>query len=150
MRGVRASNALLLFADSAKAETTGNAGNRKTAASNAIENAADSMARKFIVGLMDIWVTELSKGVGADYTLEVSGITYAQTAALVKELKADTKLITHCERKDFSNNVAQIMLGCTTSAENLGDRLSELKSVKLEVTDVKGAAIKAKVVAEEK
>ncbi len=150
MRGFRAANARLLFADTAEAQTTGNADSRKTAASNAIQNAAEMMAKKFVIGLMDQWTTELSRGVGQDITLEISGISYAQTAALVKELAANSKLVTHCERKDFSNNVAQILVGCTASAENFADRLSELKSVKLEVSDVKAAAIKAKVVTEEK
>lgn len=148
LRGIRTANARLLFSDSA-AESFGDR-NQTEAARQALDRAGAHVAQKFVVGLMDQWIKELSKQVGTDYDLEVSNITFAQVAGLVKELTANAKLVTHCNLKDFRNGVAFIVVGSTTTTTNLALWMqTELKSVALEVTDVTPGAIKAKAAAKE-
>jgi hypothetical protein len=146
VRAIYSTNAKMLFSDASTASFGDR--NRTLAARKVLELAGDEMGKKLKLQLVETWVTELSKQVGADYDLEISNIKFAQLNALSKELRANTKLVTHCETKDYRNDVALLVVGCTTSTMNLATWMSELKSVRLEITQVNPGSIKAKVAAE--
>ena len=148
MRAVRTANAKLLFSDSVSASQGDR--NKTEAARQALDKAGAGVAGQFLIGLMDTWVKELSKQVGTDYDLEISAIKFPQIPALIKELTANSKLVTHCNLKDYRNEVAFLVVGSTTSTTNLALWMStDIKAVKLEVTEVTPGAIKAKVAAGE-
>ena len=143
LRAVRTANARLIFSDSVSASRGDR--NRTEAARQALDLAGKRVAKRFLVRVMDTWIKELSKQVGTDYDLEVSDIPFAKLSALISELKANSKLITHVNLKDYRNGVAFLVVGSTSSTTNLAVWMTTLKSVKLEITNVSPGGIKAKV-----
>jgi len=147
LRAIRTANARLLFSDSLSASRGSR--NKTEAARQALDKAGAGVAKRFLIRVMDTWIKELSKQVGTDYDVEISGITFSQVAAVTKELKSNPKMVTHVNLKDYRNQVAFLVVGCTSSSANLGVWMSGFKAVTLEVTNVTPGGLKAKVVVAE-
>jgi len=147
VRAIRTANAKVLFSDSGHASRGDR--NQTEAARQALIQVGLFIGKALKLRLVTVWVTEMSKQVGTDYDLEVTGIKFAQIAVLIKEMKANAKLVTTCNLKDFREGVAFLVVGSTTSTTNLAIWMSGLKAVPLEVTQVNPGSIKAKVKAEE-
>lgn len=137
---VRTDNAATLFSDNVS--TRKGARTKTGGAHDALQAAGMDMAKRVQDGIVAKWGREVAES--QSVKLEVNNITFAQRSKLTETLKG-IKKVKDVQQREFANKVANYTVDVKCSSDDFAKILSEMKELKLEVTDVTANVIKCKV-----
>jgi nucleotide-binding universal stress UspA family protein len=140
VKAIQADSARVLAAEKYGPELVTSSKNR--AEDQALAKLAEESAPKFLEALVGAWRKRTQ--VRTTYPLSIKGMTFKEWS----EFKAEVEKLRGTDAlrlREITNDVAAIDIEYRYDAQNLAQRLVELKSVKLDVIEITGGQLKLKV-----
>jgi len=109
----------------------------------ALEKLGSEAAPKLLAAIVEAWRQQ--SHVSRDISLQITGMDFSAWKLLRDELK-EVRGVQALRLREITESVANVDVEWAYKTENLADRITELKTVKLEVVEISPNRIKLKMV----